>query len=65
LKLSFGVCQSRGLFLSALDPGKQGLKHGLGIDGHGGRLSALDPGKQGLKHDTTDGAAVNRVSFSA
>jgi len=36
--------------LSALDPGKQGLKPTviLGI-GRRGTLSALDPGKQGLK----------------
>jgi len=38
--------------LSALDPGKQGLKH-LVVPGGTliiRSLSALDPGKQGLKH---------------
>jgi len=40
-----------GGFLSALEPGKQGLKRGqVHADGGPGRhLSALDPGKQGLK----------------
>jgi len=38
--------------LSALDPGKQGLKQKkkAGAD-QGEKLSALDPGKQGLKLD--------------
>jgi len=37
--------------LSALDPGKQGLKLAKAIkDGLLIALSALDPGKQGLKH---------------
>jgi len=36
--------------LSALDPGKQGLKRGNRCDGINFLvLSALDPGKQGLK----------------
>ena len=49
--------------LSALDPGKQGLKHRLAvvvfIVPH---LSALDPGKQGLK---PDGDAVHGAGFRA
>jgi len=40
--------------LSALDPGKQGLKHEtVGEFVVSERLSALDPGKQGLKPVTT------------
>ena len=36
--------------LSALDPGKQGLKHIVFTDKYASNLlSALDPGKQGLK----------------
>jgi len=36
--------------LSALDPGKQGLKHSRALwYWLKGALSALDPGKQGLK----------------
>jgi len=37
-------------YLSALDPGKQGLKPGFTLEETAGLvLSALDPGKQGLK----------------
>jgi len=37
--------------LSALDPGKQGLKLNTWyVSSVEGELSALDPGKQGLKH---------------
>jgi len=36
--------------LSALDPGKQGLKHFMAAEWRWAiYLSALDPGKQGLK----------------
>jgi len=36
--------------LSALDPGKQGLKHSILMgNATDPALSALDPGKQGLK----------------
>ena len=49
--------------LSALDPGKQGLKLSLGdYTGMDPWLSALDPGKQGLKQEnfvTPGGEAWN------
>ena len=39
--------------LSALDPGKQGLKHtDFAVSTQDVVLSALDPGKQGLKQQT-------------
>jgi len=39
------------ILLSALDPGKQGLKHFFPpASSPQSELSALDPGKQGLKH---------------
>ena len=49
--------------LSALDPGKQGLKPAkLGSKWFNQHLSALDPGKQGLK---PDGDAVHGAGFRA
>jgi len=52
--------------LSALDPGKQGLKQKRKLRGPGvDELSALDPGKQGLKQ-TGDVDVVNGLeTFSA
>jgi len=51
LKLSVVFDPCLRIYLSALDPGKQGLKpiirHACSIQR---ALSALDPGKQGLKH---------------
>jgi len=53
--------------LSALDPGKQGLK--LSQFRHGvapfPRLSALDPGKQGLKLPIIILTALDLDAFSA
>jgi len=53
-------------FLSALDPGKQGLKP-FGAPGQwpAPNLSALDPGKQGLKHFMGDKNEVDKEAFSA
>ena len=52
--------------LSALDPGKQGLKQtALGEIEADSRLSALDPGKQGLKPDREVCNCVMATSFSA
>jgi len=52
--------------LSALDPGKQGLKP-EGPEGRPDlwRLSALDPGKQGLKHSFLGGIPFRHHTFSA
>jgi len=52
--------------LSALDPGKQGLKrvrmdHCVQREG----LSALDPGKQGLKQVVSEKARKHDETFSA
>jgi len=52
--------------LSALDPGKQGLKPLL--DHFQFRyfvLSALDPGKQGLKHSESRSELPDFTAFSA
>jgi len=49
--------------LSALDPGKQGLKlrpRNIENVGRGLHLSALDPGKQGLKHQSGPGCPHRR-----
>jgi len=52
--------------LSALDPGKQGLKLDTEfLFGAGHRLSALDPGKQGLKRDVKWCAIEDGTPFSA
>jgi len=52
--------------LSALDPGKQGLKPGWSMSSGGcGGLSALDPGKQGLKPKDWIKGASRGAPFSA
>jgi len=52
--------------LSALDPGKQGLKHvGGSLTGVEVFLSALDPGKQGLKLGGLRGVRTVPTAFSA
>ena len=52
--------------LSALDPGKQGLKHAPRIIKRiRTPLSALDPGKQGLKHFDFSSFAPTPRAFSA
>jgi len=53
--------------LSALDPGKQGLKH-LGLNPFAvglPALSALDPGKQGLKQNLYPVVKAFECPFSA
>jgi len=52
--------------LSALDPGKQGLKQRtLHCHRLQNQLSALDPGKQGLKLIVLKVGPLNPKSFSA
>jgi len=52
--------------LSALDPGKQGLKlKGKYAGSDKTALSALDPGKQGLKHEREEEAGDDDEAFSA
>ena len=52
--------------LSALDPGKQGLKLDADLPALAGSLlSALDPGKQGLKPFRQYRELVDGLSFSA
>ena len=50
--------------LSALDPGKQGLKRAAPWWASGvGSLSALDPGKQGLKLTSREKVGFNNIIF--
>jgi len=55
------------LKLSALDPGKQGLKPHLFNISHVSEstLSALDPGKQGLKRGSRKARGIQEGAFSA
>jgi len=55
-----------GKSLSALDPGKQGLKPGIVVTALSGLwLSALDPGKQGLKQSIHAWPQYEPKTFSA
>jgi len=66
LKHVEAVASSFGTTLSALDPGKQGLKLFLCLPIRIlSRLSALDPGKQGLKHVLAPIADQGIFTFSA
>jgi len=66
LKRITATGSAENLTLSALDPGKQGLKlHHPSFLGGADRLSALDPGKQGLKHIAEIEADAEKFAFSA
>jgi len=66
LKLDADLPALAGSLLSALDPGKQGLKHHVqGVVEAFLPLSALDPGKQGLKPFRQYRELVDGLSFSA